>query len=297
MSFYEDYNFEVKAVHPSGLLSYQSGRATTQRKFLVACEHAEELALRLLGKFWVPGDTEIARLPAPFPMDYTGASTYGQMGMVAIGFSIEPVTATCFNVLWVADSIDRHDIIDPTSFAQSEAYFYRSAPDDPADEPPEECCMCYVTVAYAENPCDCVVWDDGTKEWTAHSFILPNTCISVERNPSYEMFTLPNGNLVWADLPEGPDRKLKQDSYAYKIIPKADITVSWHNVPLNKLCQIESHLLEFRGHVNRDEWGEQLACDYVSEESEIAGCTFYEPETLLFIGRKTDHSEQMPSEA
>lgn len=287
MSFYGDYTFRVEAVHPSGLLVYQSGHASTSRKFKLPCENAEELALRLLGKFYDPYDTELPRLPAPFPLDYNGTSGYGQLNMVASGFNIEPVSAACFNVLWEQDLTDQHHIDNPVSFSHSEAYFYRTPPDD-IPEPPEECCHCILTVTYEENPCDCITWDEDTGEWEAHPFILPNTCISVERNPSYEMFTLPNGNLVWADLPAGPDRRLKQDSFAYKIIPKADIIVSWHNVPVNKLCQIESHLKEFRGHVNDGVWGEQLFCDDVGIGSEVEGCSYYESETILFIDFQED---------
>lgn len=287
MSIYDDYTFIVEAVHPSGLLSYQSGHASSSRKFRLPCENAEEFVLRQLGKFYSPDITETPALPAPFPFDTNGESGYGQLNMVASAFSIEPISPSCFNVLWVKDSEDQTHIDNPVSFSHSEQYFYRTEP-DLAEKPDDECCHCIATISYEENPCDCITFNEDGGEWEAHPFILPNTCISVERNPSYEMFTLPNGNLVWADLPEGYDRRLKQDSFAYKVIPKADIIVSWHNVPVNKLCQIESHLKEFRGTVNDAEWGEQLSCDDIGSDSGIPGCSFYEPETIMFIDFQED---------
>ena len=51
MSMYNDYEFEVEAVEPSGLIQYQSGHGTSSRRFKVPCEFAEEFALRQLGKF------------------------------------------------------------------------------------------------------------------------------------------------------------------------------------------------------------------------------------------------------
>jgi len=282
MSIYDDYTFIVEAVHPSAHLTYQSRHASTSRKFKIPCQNAEEFVLRQLGKFYDQTDTETPRLPAPYPFTEGGATDYGQISLVATGFTIEPVSGVCLNT---SGGTPDNNIDTPTSIVQLEKYWYENpGVNDPADE----CCQCLATVTYEENPCDCMTFDGETGLWTVHEFILPNTCASVERNPSYEMFTLPNGNLIWADLPENENRKLKQDSFAYKVIPKADIIVSWHNVPVNKLCQIESHLREFRGCVNNAIWGEQLSCDDVSEGSGVGGCSYYEPETIMFVDYQED---------
>lgn len=283
MSMYDDYTFIVNAVHPSAHLTYQSHHASTSRKFKTPCQNAEEFALRQLGKFYDQTDTDTPRLPAPYPFTEGGATDYGQMALVATGFSIEPVSGACFNTSWGTPT--KNNIDTPTSINQLERYWYEN-PD--SDDPADECCECIATITYEENPCDCMTYDGETGLWSVHEFILPNTCASVERNPSYEMFTLPNGNLIWSDLPANTNRQLKQDSFAYKVIPKADIIVSWHNVPVNKMCQIESHLRSFRGCVNNAIWGAQLSCDHVSEGSGVAGCSYYEPETILFIDYQED---------
>lgn len=111
------------------------------------------------------------------------------------------------------------------------------------------------------------------------------------------MLTLPNGNLVWRDLPSVTDdeqraRQLKSDSYAYKIIPKADIIVSWHNVPVRNICAIENHLRNFRGTVNDQSWGDVLQCDAAPEDSAACGCGQYEPETIMFIDYQEDRSKR-----
>jgi hypothetical protein len=165
------------------------------------------------------------------------------------------------------------------------------------------CCECVVTLTYEENPCDCCGYDNTNgasptyREWIAHSDILPGTCVSVERNPAYEMLTLPNGNLVWRDLPsatvdEQRARQLKSDSYAYKIIPKADIIVSWHNVPVRNICAIENHLRNFRGTVNDLAWGNVLQCDAAPVAPTACGCGQYEPETIMFIDYQEDRSKR-----
>jgi hypothetical protein len=111
------------------------------------------------------------------------------------------------------------------------------------------------------------------------------------------MLTLPNGNLVWRDLPkdtpeEQAARQLKADSYAYKIIPKADIIVNWHNVPVRNLCAIENHLREFRGSVNSQAWGDILNCDAPPTDEAACGCGQYEPETIMFIDFQEDRSQR-----
>jgi hypothetical protein len=111
------------------------------------------------------------------------------------------------------------------------------------------------------------------------------------------MLTLPNGNLIWKDLPSSTEdeqiaRQLKSDSYAYKIIPKADIIVSWHNVPVRNICAIENHLRNFRGTVNDLAWGDVLQCDAAPVAPTACGCGQYEPETIMFIDYQEDRSRR-----
>ncbi len=294
MSMYNDYDFDVIAVDPSGFLNYQSGKASSSLKFKMSCEHAEEFALRQMGKFWTAAAPSPV-LPVPFPFDNLTDQPrgYGRMNLVATGFSIEPLSAACFgNNL----SAVRAPVGDPADIDTMALYF------DEGEGADNSCCECVVTLTYEENPCDCCGYDQNVlsetyREWVAHDDILPGTCISVERNPAYEMLTLPNGNLVWQDLPSSTEdeqraRQLKPDSYAYKIIPKADIIVSWHNVPVRNICAIENHLREFRGKVNSTAWGDVLQCDAAPVNEAACGCGQYEPETIMFIDYQEDRSKR-----
>jgi hypothetical protein len=297
---YNDYTFEVMAADPSGFLSYQSGKASSSLKFVMSCEYAEEFALRQMGKFW----TEAAPspvLPVPFPFDeYSDQHRgFGRMNLVATGFSIEPLSAACFG----NNLADRAAYIGDPADINTMALYFKQSPAPEEEQPDNSCCECIVTLTYEENPCDCCGYDNTSgasptyREWVAHSDILPGTCVSVERNPAYEMLTLPNGNLVWRDLPsttidEQRARQLKADSYAYKIIPKADIIVSWHNVPIRNICAIENHLRGFRGTVNDLAWGNVLSCDAAPVAPTACGCGQYEPETIMFIDFQEDRSKR-----
>jgi len=311
-NMYNDYDFPVEAVHPSGLPQYQSGKVTASRKFKVPCNLAEEFALRQIGKFLeidlediaLPAVYKQPLLPAPFPFDSAGIRGYGQFDLVAASFSIESISNCCFSVRYLDEEFPGErltNISDPTDLDQMERYFYRVTEesgqdaDDLADQNAE--CECIVTISYEENPCDCSFFNVTTGEWESNDAILPNTCISVERNPAYEMFTLPNAALIWKDLPSGTvdldaTRRLQADSYAYKLIPKADIIVSWHNVPVKYLCIIENHLREFRGKVNSSAWGDVLFCDSPPENPAACGCGQYEPETILFVDFQEDRSKR-----
>lgn len=314
MSMYNDYEFPVEADQSSGssgLPQYQSGHGSSVRRFVVNCQHAEEFALRQLGKFLklnteeleLPAVYPFPVLPAPFPFDNSGLVNHSQMNLVATSFTIEPVAKCCFNVRYTTEetgSERQSNIADPTSLEQKEKYFYEipaepGGDQDDVDLENEEC-VCLVTIGYEENPCDCATFNMTTNEWEVHAEILPNTCISVERNPAYEMFTLPNAGLIWKDIPEDPEnegaRQLKADSYAYKVIPKADIIISWHNVPVKHLCAIENHLKEFRGTVNDLHWGDVLFCDADPVNPVACGCAQYEPETILFVDFQEDRSKR-----
>jgi len=111
------------------------------------------------------------------------------------------------------------------------------------------------------------------------------------------MVTIPSANLVWTDMPSSTEtervrRQLRSDSYAYRIIPKADIIVSWNNVPVRNLCAIEHHLRDFRGAVNDQSWGDVLQCDAAPTDSAACGCGQYEPETILFVDFQEDRSKR-----
>ena len=297
---YNDYNFKVEGVHPSGIPNYQSGHATATRKFKVEARKAEEFAIRQLGKFYT-ATSRYPVLPAPFPFDDSlGLSLRrGRLNLVATGFTIEPLSTCCFN----NNGDSETGIEKTTDIDQMEVYFDTSegppAEEDPANpELDNTQCIATVTIFYEENICDCAIFNNTTEEWEVNDDLLPGTCLSVERNPSYEMYTLPNGNLVWEDLPTGTDaenaaRRLKAETYAFKIIPKSDIIVWWHNVPVSRLCTIETHLAKFRGCVNDLAWGSVLQCDRLPDEGSVScGCHEYEPETILFIDWQEDRSKR-----
>lgn len=289
MAMYNGYSYDVRSASPSGLLSYESGHARTERQFMMSCIDAEDFALRQIGKFFVTTTFPSPVLPAPFPFDPLtgGPRKYGRLNMVAKDFRIEPICESCFNN---DDSRPDDRIGDPVNIDTMDRYFWPVGHANQATNPD---CLCRVYIKYEENPCDCTTYDTIFGEWNTHPDILKNTCISVERNPAYELFTLPNTNLVWSDLPAGPDRQLKADSHAFQIIPKADIIVHWHNIPVVSLCKIETHLLSFRQTVNNADWGGVLLCDPQASESAQPGilkCQDYEKETILFVDWQEDRS-------
>jgi len=302
MSHYNEYTFDVKEVmFQEGAPQFSSGHATASRKFSMSCLHAEEFALRMLGKHYDTFVLEPPFLPAPYPFNTsTTDKGWGQLNLVAKSFTINPLSACMFQMDYTDNSsgseVDETELVrDPTNIVQMAQYFHR----DPGADNSES--LCVVTIAYEENPCDCITYDVNDSSWNAHENIFPGTCISVERNPAYEMFTLPNGGLIWEGIPID-DAALKPDSYAYKVIPKADIIVHWHNVPVNRLCQIENHLMKYRGGVNDLPWGDMLSCDYVDPETPVnpysdecsndTRCKQYEPETILFVDWQEDRSQR-----
>ena len=302
------FPFTVRAEYPSGNPQYNGSKVTAERVFLVHCGYAEQLALRLLGKYYLVSDDETYTtpiLPAPWPkwenqiapgtpdLPYSNNCTVSaRLNMVARTFSIEPVTGCCFN----ATSQDREeDLLDtienPTYVSELERNFLVEAgalPGDPYLVATEGECYCRVRVQYEERPWDCAYPEVA---------IMPNTAIAVERNASYEMYTLPNRNLEWKNL-QAPDRFLKGDSYAVQIVPKCDITVYWFNVPVAKMCEIEAHLAMYRGKVNEHNF-EMLAeclceaedgqsCDDADNSGSPWNACVFEPETLLFVDWSED---------
>lgn len=298
MSMYDEYTFEVKEILPSILPSFQSGKVTATRTFSVPCENAEEFCLRMIGKYYdLEADTFMPQIPAPYPFSSSGnGGTFGlgQINLIATAFTIEGLCPPCFtnDYLVEGDEETVHNLItDPTSLAQQGKFWKPDFQLEPTEDNSQ--CQCKVTISYSENPCDCVAFDNASNSWQAHEFILPGTCVSVERNPAYEMFTLPNGGLAWEGLPAGSaERQLKADTYAYKVIPKADIIVHWHNVPVRHLCAIENHLRQFRGSVNSVPFGDAFSCDAAAENPAACGCGQYEPETIMFIDFQEDRSQR-----
>ena len=258
--------FPIKAIDPSGIPQYQGGQATATRTFAVRCHQAQELGLRAIGKFYKLAEFETPELPAEFPAELIDRVHFApqQMRLVASAFEIQPFSPCCFNNDKVDDSgedpvlVDQciESLIAPGTLER----YYKSDPDPPdglggpgIDLDVE--CMCKVTLSYIEKPWDCTYLDLEDTEAEGEEFaslILQNTALAVERSSSYEMYTVPNRNLVWADVADGSDRMVRGDSYGTVIIPTADITITWFNVPVKHLCKVETHLAKFRGTVNKN---------------------------------------------
>lgn len=300
----ENLPFCVEAVHPSGIPQYSGGKMTATRQFVVACNRAEELGLRALGKWRSRNDVLIfdtPQLPSYYPFSVANPSNGGTFfelrpwpfRMVATGFTIQPKSECCFNSLHF-DRTDpetpKYDIDDLQASAEAERYY--TVAWDPATETVQAAmldtsCQCVVTIQYEEPPWDCTGPDDDDS--TNNVDILAHTAISVDKNSSYELYTLPNRNLIWADYPSDTNQ-LKGDSYATIYVPTADITVDWYNIPVARLCEIESHLAKFRNHVNCVPFTLLSECLCISSEEESCSgsdtsetqCQF-EAETVLFL--------------
>lgn len=309
--------FPIKAVHPSGVVQYQSGQATSTRSFVVRCHQAQELGLRALGKFYKFGEFETPMLPAIFPYDLSDRVGYApqQMQMIAIGFEVDPLSACCFNNFHKVETEDGNTLEDQCiesleAAGTLEKYYVQEANPEPGgsgiDTNVE--CMCKVNISYAETPWDCTYLDfeDPESEGSENPayLLLENTAIASERSSGYEMYTLPNRNLVWADVDDGPDKMLKGDTYATAMIPTADITITWFNVPMKHLCAIETHLSRFRGTVNKEPFDlltkckcSQYGCEEgTGSESPAPGAVSddcsYEPETVMFMDWQEERSQR-----
>lgn len=291
MTMFSDFGFPVVATPTSGIPQYNGGKATAQRQFIVPCVNAQEFGLRAIGKYYLPGVFDDPELPAIFPRGLNSPQlspitlpkghVQQQMRLIAESFDIEPLSKCCFN----NDSIaivgggpeDIESVIDgqrcitslvSLSDLEKEWAVSATAVDGINRDAP---CLCYVRVNYIEQPWDCTNSDFSGMDCV----LLPRTAISIQRSSGYDMYTLPNRSLVWADVPAGPDRMLKGDTYAYQIIPRGDITVTWYNVPVKSLCKIENHLSKYRGTVNKDEFTVFSQCTCASQkatETEIMDC-------------------------
>lgn len=281
MSMYDDYDFSVIPAKKSGdgpipvIPAYAGGSMTAQRSFKVPCVNVQEFAFRMLGRYFEPVNYEDPVLPIEFPWDDVA---YTQMArMVAIGYSVTPLCENCFNAWFGEDeSGPRESLQFPQNYEYLESYYISPRDGEEYSADPAEC-DCIVKIDYATPPWTCTWSDLGDA-------ILENTAIKVTRKPSYELFTVPTRALVWHALPDGPDKQLKGDSNATILIPKADITIDWFNVPVRFMCQVESHLNQFRGTVNNAAFGNFLDCESYSTGSGSAyTCNQSEAETLQFI--------------
>ena len=314
MHVVDSQEFPIKAIHPSGIVQYQSGQATAQRSFVCKCHQSQELGLRALGKFYKEGEFETPNMPADFPIEGSGivGRVPQQMRLVATAFEIVPLSACCFNNYHVAETdgdlkLEDQCIENLTLASTLERYYIREV------DPPEGSsgidndaeCMCQVNVTYSERPWDCTYFELSDPEVEGGYLLLEYTAIATERSSGYEMYTMPNRNLVWADVADGPDKMLKGDTYATFMVPTADITVTWFNVPVKHLCAIETHLAKFRGTVNKDPFDLLTKCicadPYSCEEgtgssTPPAGvasedCS-YEPETVMFMDWQEERSQR-----
>jgi len=306
-------DFPIKAVHPSGIPQYQSGQATAQRSFVCKCHQAQELGLRALGKFYKEGEFEIPWLPAEFPVWDRASVIKQQMRLVATAFEIVPLSACCFNNFRVDSNVSPPQLKDQcienlAAISTLERYYaLDTTPSEGGSGIDEESeCMCQVNVTYSERPWDCTYLDLPDAESESGYLLLENTAIATERSGGYELYTLPNRNLVWADVVDGPDKMLKGDTYATVMVPTADITVTWFNVPVKHLCAIETHLAKFRGTVNKEPFDLLTMCmcadPYVCEDgtdstqspspgAASTDCS-YEPETVMFMNWQEERSQR-----
>jgi hypothetical protein len=269
----------VEAVYPSSLPTAEGGRVRAQRKFLCPAKKAMELGLRCLGKFWqsatyVDDDGwtitayDYPVLPARYPSD--------QLTLFANSFSISTDESSKCSFNMEAIRLDTqekmHFLMDYTHVEKM--YFIKEESlEFLVDEP-----KATVIVDYVDPDWDCY----------EHEELAPGTAISSEYNPSYETYTVPSRNLVFVDM--AGDNKLKDDTKAYMIIPKGDLIVHWHNIPVSLLCEIQNHLVAFRGKVNSEEWGALLHSPGIQESS--TGCELFPAETVLFVDFEEDRSRR-----
>lgn len=299
MTMANEYLYKVQAVAPSNRLQYAGSGVATERNFIVACAYAQDFALRMLGKLYVPDVYDTPELPAKYPIGsvFDNPEVYtSRVKMRAATFSIEPFSECCFTGVYQLeregedDTTISKDITDPEFLLELERNFPIELQEGGSGNyliGGTCACLCKVTIGYVEQPWDCAYPDVD---------VLANTALSIERTAGYEMFTLPNRNLRWENVDiDPPDNMLKGDTYATVIIPKTDITVTWHNVPVKRLCEIEAHLTKFRGCVNKCDFTllSQCLCDATDtpaescDEQTVSACQF-EAETILFVDWSED---------
>lgn len=307
-----EYTYPVREVAPQIKPSITGLNASAERSFIVPCEYAQDFGLRALGKLYEPGTYDLPELPVEYPIDtYDNASSlwltpYPQrLRLRASGFRIDPVSDNCFNNQFVDRTqtpiaIAEGTVEDLGSVFQLAKHWKMQLGEGPHgyESSGDGCCECIVTVQYQEPWWQCL-WDDAVGTTTAAADLpwLQETALRIDRVASYELYTRPSRSLVW-DGKAAPDNHLGPDSHAVVVIPSAEITVEWHNVPVQKLCSIEGHLNCFRNTVNDttlDLFGKCACSQSVLVDSDCtsagAACQ-YEPETLLFVDYAEDKNQR-----
>ncbi len=299
------YTFGVEALDSRQLPSFSSNRVTATRIFRVHPEYSEEFALRQIGKYYGNGLFTVPQLPARYPTDLDGgfAPPYRQLALVATSFSIRPESSGRFNSFYMTPEGGETFIScikDPESPLQMEkdySFVFDYDPERmlPPTIPAVEKCQTFhhVEIGYESVPWHCQGPPVSSPREATVS-ILEETAISIERVAGYELYTLPNRNLYWKDISVG-DKNLKGDSYATILIPKQDITVTWYNVPVARLKEIEYHLAGFRKCVNSTDFTVFSECLCLADEE--AGCNSgaggqetsgFERDTVLFVDWSED---------
>ena len=289
--------FELEAVAPSGIININDGKVTAVRKFRLMWKHFEEFQLRVLGKWYQENDDgEFLKNWYPtLPAFYPDKLQRFSISAVSVNPVIEESDKCSFNndanILGGDDEtvyVTSQPITDLISKEQLEGFYY--SVDEGAAQFGDRYVVC--EVLYSEPD-----WDCNSEHLDG---ILRNTGIRSEINPSYEVYTVPSRSLVFSDMEkvttegETVDRALKDDTKAYIIVPKGDVIVHWSNVPVSLLCRIHSHLDNYRGKVNHEEWGSILYCGRISDAESTTNdeCQFFPPETLMFVDYEEDLSRR-----
>ena len=311
-----EYTYTVREVAPQTKPSISGLTASAERSFIVPCEYAQDFGLRALGKLYEPGTYDLPELPVEYPIaTYDSQSPQNikwdtpypqRLRLRASGFRIDPVSDACFNNQYEdrdqsPTAIAEGTVKDLGSILQLARHWkmqLSSEVGQGVESSGDPCCECVVTVQYQEPWWQCL-WDDavGTTSSAADLPWLQETAFRIDRVASYELYTRPSRSLVW-DGKASPDNHLGPDSHAVVVIPSAEITVEWHNVPVSKLCSIEGHLGCFRDTVNDTAvtlFG-KCACSQsvlVDANCDSAGTACqYEPETLLFVDYAEDKNQR-----
>lgn len=309
------YTYTVKEVAPQMQPSVSGLTSSAERQFILPCQYAQDFGLRALGKFYNPAIFETPELPVEYPIDTYNVGTSEwttmypqQVRLRAVGFRVEPPSDKCFNNDYVLRDGESFQIVpgaveDISSVWQLSRHWKMAATSDPAELPiatDDPCCMCVVAVEYQEQWWQCL-WTDAVTTTATEGALqwLNETAFRVDRVASYELFTRPSRSLVW-DGKAPPDDQIGPDSHAVVIIPSAEVTVEWHNIPVARLCELETHLNCFRNTVNssvptlfnRCPCSQSLLagenCDTPAEGTDCQ----YEPETLLFVDYAEDKNRR-----
>lgn len=317
--------YTVKEVAPQSPPSVSGLQTTAERRFKLPCEWVQDFALRALGKLYEPGTYDTPELPVEYPISVQDANGWMQsypqrLKLRAVGFRLEPMSDYCFNnKKWGVRQGENGAPVDATvkDLGDIDTLARLWTMSDELDFETNlpiavetNCCECVVSIQYQEQWWHCL-WSDSIKTGNAeHQEWLDETAFKVDRVASYELYTRPNRALVWGDkLDAGelnePDAILGPDTHAVTVIPSAEVTVEWHNIPVAKLCAMETHLSQFRNKVNCTlmPFFNQCNCAQTSfavngtpeDCSAVVNDCQYEAETMLFVDFAEDKSRRTTS--